>query len=363
MYERMGGRVPKNLAYEALRLARNELSETYWDATVEGFRENPAIVAVKWLLSNNRLPGYHDICDTMAYTDYHGLGAGVYPIEHAPAKPHIACLCTLAPVTASRLEKGVANKVPENWEEIEARLEKTSAFINMKELSDEEKETLREQRREAYRKRKEKLDKEKKIDDNVLTEKDLKKIENYLFSGTDPLVPEIPQRVAETHGKDLVTQIGKKEASSVYRYTQHFTCGTINFRDLNAYLRDLQEGTATRNETFDNFTKHLNYALGKCDNYRGVLYRVQSKWEGLGELKVNEEFPVPQFWSASKKQNEAKKFGGNYEMRIESKKGKDIKNCSMFPNEEEVLFKTNSKFKIIDIDFDGRKYRIDIEEV
>ena len=33
MYERMGGRVPKNLNYEALRLARNELSEVYCQAT------------------------------------------------------------------------------------------------------------------------------------------------------------------------------------------------------------------------------------------------------------------------------------------------------------------------------------------
>ena len=157
MYERMGGRVPKNLNYEALRLARNELSEVYWQATIEGFKENPAVKAVKWLLSNNRLPGYHDICDTMAYADDYGLGAGIYPVDAAPEKPHICCLCSLAPVIAKDIERGdVANKPPENWEEIRKRLQNTSAFTNLEELTEAQKEKLKEQRHAAYRIRLEK---------------------------------------------------------------------------------------------------------------------------------------------------------------------------------------------------------------
>ena len=151
MYDRMGGLVPKNLNYEALRLARNELSEVYWQATIEGFKENPAVRAVKWLLSNNRLPGYHDICDTMAYANDHGLGAGIYPVDAAPEKPHICCLCSLAPVIAKDIERGdVANKPPDNWEEIKKRLENTSAFTNLEELTEAQKEKLKEQRHAAY---------------------------------------------------------------------------------------------------------------------------------------------------------------------------------------------------------------------
>ena len=151
MYERMGGRVPKNLMYESLRLARNELAETYWQATIEGFKENPAVKAVKWLLSNNRIPGYHDICDELAYADAHGLGAGIYPVDAAPEKPHICCLCSLAPIIAKDIERGdAANKPPENWEAVKARLEKTSAFINLDELTEEQKEKLKKQRHEAY---------------------------------------------------------------------------------------------------------------------------------------------------------------------------------------------------------------------
>jgi len=147
----MGGRVPKSLNYEALRLARNELSEVYWQATIEGFKENPAVTAVKWLLSNNRLPGYHDICDTMAYANAHGLGAGIYPVDEAPEKPHICCLCALAPVIAKDIERGnIANKPPENWEAIKTRLENTSAFTNLEELTEAQKEKLKEQRHAAY---------------------------------------------------------------------------------------------------------------------------------------------------------------------------------------------------------------------
>ncbi|UTC44848.1 polymorphic toxin type 50 domain-containing protein [Treponema sp. OMZ 857] len=151
MYERMGGRVPKNLNYEALRLIRNELSEVYWQATIEGFKGNPAVRAVKWLLSNNRLPGYHDICDTMAYSNNHGLGAGIYPVDAAPEKPHICCLCTLAPVIAKDIERGdIANKLPENWEAIKTRLQNTSAFTNLEELTEAQKEKLKAQRHAAY---------------------------------------------------------------------------------------------------------------------------------------------------------------------------------------------------------------------
>ena len=151
MYERMGGRVPKNLNYEALRLARNELSEVYWQATIDGFKENPAVRAVKWLLSNNRLAGYHDICDTLAYSNDHGLGAGIYPVDEAPEKPHVCCLCSLAPVIAKDIERAnVANKPPENWEKIKERLENTSAFINLDELTEAQKEKLKEQRKAAY---------------------------------------------------------------------------------------------------------------------------------------------------------------------------------------------------------------------
>lgn len=111
MFARMEGRIPERLSYEALRLARNEMAETYWAATLEGYRDNPAIKAVKWLLSNNRIQGLRDVCDDMANDNAHRLGAGIFPIGQAPAKPHIQCLCTLAPIVDNDIgEAGTATR-------------------------------------------------------------------------------------------------------------------------------------------------------------------------------------------------------------------------------------------------------------
>lgn len=98
MMDRMGKRIPKTLNYEALRLARNELSEVYWDSSLEGYRDNDAIEGVKVSLSNNRPAGFHDICDQLATENLYGLGPGVFPVGEAPSKPHIQCLCSLLPV-------------------------------------------------------------------------------------------------------------------------------------------------------------------------------------------------------------------------------------------------------------------------
>ena len=98
MMARMEGRVLKNLNYESLRLARNEVSEVYWDAAKEGYKDNPAIYGVKQILSNNRPAGFHDVCDNMVSEDLHGLGPGVFPVNEAPSKPHVQCLCTIIPM-------------------------------------------------------------------------------------------------------------------------------------------------------------------------------------------------------------------------------------------------------------------------
>lgn len=97
MMARMAGRIPGNLNYEALRLARTELASAYLDAAKESYRDNPAVRAGKWLLSNTHpIP---DVCDEYATADYYGLGSGVFPIDELPSLPHPNCLCCTAPVT------------------------------------------------------------------------------------------------------------------------------------------------------------------------------------------------------------------------------------------------------------------------
>ncbi len=100
MQARMAGRVPGNVNYEALRLARTELTTAYRDSAVAACINNPMVRAIRWMLS-----GAHpmqDICDDYAVRDYYGLGPGMYPPGDYPDLAHPNDLCFPAPVSIGR---------------------------------------------------------------------------------------------------------------------------------------------------------------------------------------------------------------------------------------------------------------------
>ena len=107
MMKRLNGRFPPDTSFAAMRVARNELSELYFTTSIKDYMENPYIEAVQWLLANNRLKMYEDECDCndIAYEDVYGLGRGIYPIDKVPDRPHVMCLCTIAPITSRKLKK------------------------------------------------------------------------------------------------------------------------------------------------------------------------------------------------------------------------------------------------------------------
>lgn len=93
MLKRMGGRVPLNIDYNALRLARTELTAAYGEGTIAAAKSSPAIGNVRWVLSASH--PRPDICDAHASG---GNGRGVYPADDCPPYPaHPHCLCTLQP--------------------------------------------------------------------------------------------------------------------------------------------------------------------------------------------------------------------------------------------------------------------------
>ena len=96
MMERMGNRVPKDICYEALRLARTEMTAAFGEGTVAAARVSPSYIGMKWVLSHSH--PMVDICDALAEHD-EGLGRGVYSPgdePHLPAHPN--CICSLVPV-------------------------------------------------------------------------------------------------------------------------------------------------------------------------------------------------------------------------------------------------------------------------
>lgn len=96
MMKRMKGRIPGNISYEALRLARTEMSAAFGEGAIAAARVAPSYIGMKWVLSGSHpVP---DICDTLSTYDS-GLGPGVYlPGDEPPYPAHPNCLCALVPV-------------------------------------------------------------------------------------------------------------------------------------------------------------------------------------------------------------------------------------------------------------------------
>ena len=109
MMRRLKGRIPGSTSFAAYRLARNEIAEITFRATLEDYADNPFVEAVKWLLANNRLKQYEDkcCCNELAYEDKYGLGHGIFPLDKVPDRPHVMCLCTVAPISSRRLKKAI----------------------------------------------------------------------------------------------------------------------------------------------------------------------------------------------------------------------------------------------------------------
>ncbi|ADQ06498.1 hypothetical protein Calhy_0761 [Caldicellulosiruptor hydrothermalis 108] len=121
MMERMKGRIPKDIKYEALRLARTEISAAFGEGTIAAATFSPSYKGMKWVLSKSH--PLVDICDSLANHE-EGLGRGVYSPGNEPPYPaHPNCLCALLPVHeepekfVERLKKWVNN--PESDSELE----------------------------------------------------------------------------------------------------------------------------------------------------------------------------------------------------------------------------------------------------
>ncbi len=96
MMKRMKGRVPGDICYEALRLARTETTAAFGEGTIAAAKASPSYKGIKWILSKSH--PLVDICDSLAGHE-EGLGTGVYTPGNEPPYPaHPSCLCVLVPV-------------------------------------------------------------------------------------------------------------------------------------------------------------------------------------------------------------------------------------------------------------------------
>ena len=101
--------------YVAERIARTEAARAWADGFFEKYMDDDAVVAFQWKLSS-RHPVF-DICNLYAEANLYGLGKGIYPKDATPRLPvHPHCLCHLAPVYRSELNKIAHNLVKSGGE-------------------------------------------------------------------------------------------------------------------------------------------------------------------------------------------------------------------------------------------------------
>lgn len=86
----------RKIDYNAQRLARTAINQSYWAAQIETAKANPFCKAIHWQLSPSHYERQvarfgEDVCDTYAAHD-EGLGIGNWRIDRAPM-PHAQCLC------------------------------------------------------------------------------------------------------------------------------------------------------------------------------------------------------------------------------------------------------------------------------
>ena len=85
----------RRVSYNAMRLARTEITASYGRASIASAEINPFVTKVQWVLSPSHPVA--DICDQYHMRKYDPRGVPDYP-------PHPHCLCTLRPVTRKKDE-------------------------------------------------------------------------------------------------------------------------------------------------------------------------------------------------------------------------------------------------------------------
>lgn len=171
-----------------------------------------------------------------------------------------------------------------------------------------------------------------------------------------------PDSGAGTSGQQTqagVDPLSPDEANLIHSYTCESGDET-SYRTINNALRYDEAMTPTQSD----YAANLDAALEKLPAHEGIVYRGTSlSREQIAQYRVGEVKDEPAFTSATK--NADKQFAGNTEFVIVSTSGRRVDKYSALPSEEEVLFRHNTKFKVLRNEVDERtgKHKIILREV
>lgn len=167
------------------------------------------------------------------------------------------------------------------------------------------------------------------------------------------------EEINNSNRKSYYDELDEFEKAIIYYYTED------GYESLNETLRN--GGKITE------LGKHLNYSLSKLPNYKLLCYRTikcsKTKLKKYYDAFTNDLTVIENsFLSCSKSKSLSLYFSESPLFIIKSKRGKEIEKIAKFgidsgQNEKEVLFKSNSKFKVLDIKEENKKIVITLEEI
>jgi hypothetical protein len=147
----------------------------------------------------------------------------------------------------------------------------------------------------------------------------------------------------------------KDHAASIYGYTEQEDTGL--YGKLNRACRSTEEdspGTEKKLKRYLDFMDHMGKACDNLPPHIGKAYRGLDATIKSSSYEVGCTITWQQFSSASKKQHVARTFTKQQGLNligtlfvIDCKTAKDIREFSAFPEEEEVLLKYNTFFKVV----------------
>jgi hypothetical protein len=167
------------------------------------------------------------------------------------------------------------------------------------------------------------------------------------------------EAINNSNRKSYCEELDEFEKAIIYYYTEE------GYESLNETLRN--------GEPITELGEFLNYSLSKLPDYRLLCYRTMicSKLELKKYYKAFNDNSIvleSSFLSCSKSKLLSLQFSESPLFVIKSKRGKEIEKIAKFgidsgQNEKEVLFRSNSSFKVLDIKEENNKIVITLEEV
>ncbi len=159
---------------------------------------------------------------------------------------------------------------------------------------------------------------------------------------------------ANTRAKEsgVVHRFSEPELAALHGYT------VIDYKPINQAKRG--KLPKALGEEYAHYTKTIIAGLAKLPNYRGKVTRGTTLPESeLAKLKPGKVWTPKGFTSTST----GKAFGGPHRLKIQSRTGKEVSWISRHAHEKEVLFKPNTKFRVVYREKRGSVVEIGLKEI